>query len=219
MARSAVTAQSGQDAIDDSEVRQSLARRDARSGTRLLAAMGRGERVVNVENLKLARRHGRANLMEQGRGEPRRIGFARRIFRTTDVRFRGQGCPAVGQRPTATFMSGSRRSRSRCIASLCPQAIAEARAFTISSTACRMRSASRRIRHRIAECVRLGELRVGTSTYEPLCRRLAASGTRAARHPSWKGEIAVGSYFPKCLRQRNLEPLKAIGSRSSPQAK
>jgi hypothetical protein len=43
-----------------------------------------------------------------------------------------KGAPVCGQRPTATFMSGSWRSRSRSIASLCPQAIADAGAITIA---------------------------------------------------------------------------------------
>src|SRR5437868_2328351 len=39
----------------------------------LLTAVRRTERVVDVEDLLLARRHGRAGLVEQSGGEPRRL--------------------------------------------------------------------------------------------------------------------------------------------------
>jgi hypothetical protein len=54
------------------------------------------------------------------------------------------GAPVIGQRPTATFISGSCRSRSRSMASSWPHAIAATRAITISNTSCRMRLALRR---------------------------------------------------------------------------
>jgi transposase len=63
------------------------------------------------------------------------------------------GAPLSGKRPTATFMSGSCRSRSRSMASLWPQAIAETRAITISNTACRIRLGSRR--SAVASAIRL----------------------------------------------------------------
>jgi hypothetical protein len=62
---------------------------------KLLAAMRRTERVVDVEDLKPARLHGRAELVEQSRGEPRRLGLARRILQTTDRRLRAKRCTAV----------------------------------------------------------------------------------------------------------------------------
>jgi hypothetical protein len=37
------------------------------------------EGVVDIENLQPARLHGRAELIEQSRGEPRRLGLARRV--------------------------------------------------------------------------------------------------------------------------------------------
>jgi hypothetical protein len=64
-----------------------------------LAAMRRTERVVDVEDLKPARLHGRAELVEQSRGEPRRLGLARRILQTTDGRLRCQRCTAVRTAP------------------------------------------------------------------------------------------------------------------------
>src|ERR1700681_5093481 len=61
----------------------------------LLAAMRRAERVVDVENLLLARLNGRAELIEESRSEPRRLGLARRILQTADGRLRGQRCPGL----------------------------------------------------------------------------------------------------------------------------
>ena len=61
----------------------------------LLAAMSRTEGVVDIEDLQLARLHGRAELVEQSRGEPRRLGLARRILQTADGRLRGQRCAAL----------------------------------------------------------------------------------------------------------------------------
>ena len=41
---------------------------------KLLSAMRRTEGVVDIKDLQLARLHGRAELIEQSRGEPRRLG-------------------------------------------------------------------------------------------------------------------------------------------------
>ena len=46
----------------------------------LLAAVRRAERVVNVEDLHPPRLHGRAELIEERRTEPRRFGPARRVL-------------------------------------------------------------------------------------------------------------------------------------------
>ena len=62
---------------------------------KLLAAMRRTERVVDIEDLLLARLHGRAGLVDQSGGEPRRLRLARRILQTTDRRLRGQRRAAV----------------------------------------------------------------------------------------------------------------------------
>ena len=62
---------------------------------KLLTAVRRTERVVDIENLLLARLHGRAGLVDQSGGEPRRLRLARRILQTTDRRLRGQRCAAV----------------------------------------------------------------------------------------------------------------------------
>jgi len=61
---------------------------------KLLAAMRRAERVVDVENLQLARLHARAELIKQSRRQPRRLGLARCILQTRDGRLRRQRCPA-----------------------------------------------------------------------------------------------------------------------------
>jgi len=60
---------------------------------KLLAAMRRAERVVNVEDLQLVRLHARAELIKQSRRQPRRLGLARRILQTRDGRLRRQRCP------------------------------------------------------------------------------------------------------------------------------
>ena len=57
---------------------------------KLLTAMRRAERVVDVEDLLLARLHRRAGLVDQSGGEPRRLRLARRILQTADRRLRGQ---------------------------------------------------------------------------------------------------------------------------------
>jgi hypothetical protein len=100
---------------------------------KLLTSMRRAERVVDVEDLLLARLHCRAGLINQSRGEPRRLRPARRVLQTTDRRGEASGEPVVGQRPTATFINGSCRSRSRSMASSWPHAIADTRAITISN--------------------------------------------------------------------------------------
>ena len=56
----------------------------------LLGAMRRAEGIVDIKDLQLARLHRRAELIEQSRGEPRRLGLARRILQTADGRLRGQ---------------------------------------------------------------------------------------------------------------------------------
>ena len=61
----------------------------------LLTAVRGTEGVVDVENLQLAGLHGRAELIDQRRGQPRRLRLARRILQTADRRLRGQRCTAV----------------------------------------------------------------------------------------------------------------------------
>ena len=61
----------------------------------LLCAMCCTEGVVDIEDLQLARLHRRAELIEQSRGEPRRLGLARRILQTADGRLRGQRLTAL----------------------------------------------------------------------------------------------------------------------------
>ena len=68
---------------------------------KLLTAMRRAERVVDVEDLLLARLHRRSGLVNQSCGEPRRLRLARRILQTTDRRLRGQrraGCRTAADR-------------------------------------------------------------------------------------------------------------------------
>ena len=68
---------------------------------KLLTAMRRAERVVDIEDLLLARLHRRAGLIDQSGGEPRRLRLARRILQTTDRRLRGQrraGCRTAADR-------------------------------------------------------------------------------------------------------------------------
>ena len=60
---------------------------------KLLTAMRRAERVVDVEHRLLARPHRRAGLVDQRGGEPRCLCLARRILQTADRRLRGQRRP------------------------------------------------------------------------------------------------------------------------------
>ncbi len=73
---------------------------------KLLAAMRRTERVVDVEYLHPARLHGRTELIEERRRKPLRFRPARRILQARDGRLRRQRRPVSGQRPTATFIKG-----------------------------------------------------------------------------------------------------------------
>jgi hypothetical protein len=54
------------------------------------SAMRRAEGIVDIKDLQLARLHRRAELVEQSRAEPRRLGLARRVLQTADGRLRGQ---------------------------------------------------------------------------------------------------------------------------------
>ena len=65
----------------------------------LLAAMRRTERIVDIEDLLLARLDRRAGLVDQSGGEPRRLGLARRILQTADRRLRGQRRAALRTAP------------------------------------------------------------------------------------------------------------------------
>jgi hypothetical protein len=100
---------------------------------KLLTAVCCAERVVDVENLLLcgftvaptwSTRAAVSRAASVLRGA-----FSRRLI----VDCEASGEPVVGQRPTATFISGSCRNRSRSMASLCPHAIADTRAITISN--------------------------------------------------------------------------------------
>src|ERR1700720_4222791 len=110
----------------------------------LLAAMGHTEGVVDVEHLHPPRRHRGAELVDERDREPRRIDLAWRILQPLMVDCEASGAPLSGQRPTATFISGSCRSSLGSIASSGPQAIAVTRAVTISTIWCWIWSGSRR---------------------------------------------------------------------------
>jgi hypothetical protein len=56
---------------------------------KLLAAMRRAEGVIDVEDLKLARPHGGAELVNESCTQPRRLGLARCILKAADGRLRG----------------------------------------------------------------------------------------------------------------------------------
>ena len=60
---------------------------------KLLTAVRRAERVVDIEDLLLTRLHCRPDLINQSCGEPRRLRLARRILQTTDRRLRVRNSP------------------------------------------------------------------------------------------------------------------------------
>ena len=66
---------------------------------KLLAAMRCAEGVVDVEDLKLARRHGGAELVNESCTQPRRLGLARCILKAGDGRLRGQRSAALWTAP------------------------------------------------------------------------------------------------------------------------
>ena len=61
--------------------------------------MRRTEGVVDVEDLKPARPHGGAELINESCTQPRRLGLARCILQTADGRLRGQRCAALRTAP------------------------------------------------------------------------------------------------------------------------
>ena len=61
--------------------------------------MCRAEWVVDVEDLKCARPHSGAELVNESRTKPRRLGLVRRVLQTADGRLRGQRCPALRTAP------------------------------------------------------------------------------------------------------------------------
>jgi hypothetical protein len=69
----------------------------------LLAAMRRAERVIDVENLHLARLHGRTELVKQSRTQSRHLDLAWRILYATDGRLRGQRRTTVRTAPDRNF--------------------------------------------------------------------------------------------------------------------
>jgi hypothetical protein len=66
---------------------------------KLLAAMRRTERVVDVEDLNPAGLHRRAELIEHGLAEPSRVGLAWRILQPGDGRLRCQRRPGLRTPP------------------------------------------------------------------------------------------------------------------------
>ena len=66
---------------------------------KLLSAMRRAECIVDVEDLKRARPHSGAELVNESRTQPRRLGLAGRVLQTADGRLRGQRCPALRTAP------------------------------------------------------------------------------------------------------------------------
>ena len=66
---------------------------------KLLAAMRDAERVVDVEDLKPARLHGGAELVNESCTQPRRLGLARRILEAGDGRLRRQCFAALWTAP------------------------------------------------------------------------------------------------------------------------
>jgi hypothetical protein len=105
---------------------------------KLLAAMRRAERVVDVENLQLARLHARAELIKQSRRQPRRLGLARCILERWSMR--RPACPRLPDsgrlRPSSKDRAAAGRGRWR------PHSRKRSamHAITISNIACRTRS-------------------------------------------------------------------------------
>src|ERR1700722_15703838 len=66
---------------------------------KLLTAMRRAERVVDVEDFLLAGPYCRAGLIDKSGGEPCRLRLARRVLQSTDRRLRGQWRAALRTAP------------------------------------------------------------------------------------------------------------------------
>jgi hypothetical protein len=84
---------------------------------KLVSAMRRAESVVNSEDLLFARPYCRAGLIDKSGGSRAasvlRGAFSGRLI----VDCEASGAPLCGQRPTASFIKGSWRSRSRSLGS------------------------------------------------------------------------------------------------------
>jgi len=83
----------------------------------LLAAMGRTEGVVDIEDLHLARLHGGAELIEQSRGEPRRSQDSGRPLSSSADRAaagRGRWHPCARRQSPPPAPSPFRTSRAEC---------------------------------------------------------------------------------------------------------
>src|SRR5215510_2501487 len=97
---------------------------------KLLTTMRRAECVVDVEDLLFPRFHGAAELIDKGPVN-RAASVLRGAFASREiVDCEASGSPLSGQRPTATFISGSCLNRSKSLPSLLPHVIAAARAMT-----------------------------------------------------------------------------------------
>jgi len=62
----------------------------------LLAAMRRAEGVINVEDFRLPRPNGRAELIDKGSAQPCSFHLARRVLQTRDGRLRSERIRALG---------------------------------------------------------------------------------------------------------------------------
>ena len=138
---------------------------------KLLAAMRRAERVVDVEDLLLARLHGRAELVKQSRAEPRRLGLARRILQTADGRLRGQRLPrsadSARPRPSSTDRAAAGRGRSHPCA-------------------------RRRSLRRAPSPSRTSRAGCGPDRGDPASRRQAAGTHRACAPPAQQQQAGIG---------------------------
>jgi hypothetical protein len=84
---------------------------------KLLAAMRRTERVVDVKDLDPTRLYRGAKLINESRAQPRRLVLLGAFSRRLIVDCEASAAPLCGQRPTAIFIAGSWRSRSKSFAS------------------------------------------------------------------------------------------------------
>jgi hypothetical protein len=67
---------------------------------------GRGLMIAIVEDLKLARPHGDAELVNESCTQPRRLGLARCVLKAADGRLRSQRCAALWTAPDSKLHQG-----------------------------------------------------------------------------------------------------------------
>jgi hypothetical protein len=138
---------------------------------KLLAAMRRAERVINVEDRQPAGLHRDAELVKQSRSEPRRLGLARRILQTRDGRLRRQ-------RRTALRTAPDRKLHQRIV----PQPVEVDCIFV--SAGDRRGACHHHLEHSVLDAIRIAAIRHRLRKSQADQTTLKLAPTRGGCHPT-----------------------------------